>query len=344
MKNQITPTDLFLAILAILLVSVSFYQTWIGLEQIFGTSAFIIALVLALVLLFLLWQIRMAKKAGKSATALSAIYLFFAAFCFIANFNALYTRFMKTDIYNTELRDINKKFNNLETNVDANLNYEVADPKTRQDISRDINQLKIQITDPKNQGRGQYANQIIGRLEKSLGKKITPLTPISKDANGYSDLADRYAQQITQMMENLSPEESQLKTDLSKEVVKWNKQIQAFLLLPNKDKDATAQGLIDESLTAYNKLGLRAHTILGDQKLKFEPAISQTQEIGKIGYAFDHAIANFGMYQFVVLIGCILLDFGIMLIILLMPVDQNSNNNGSVFNNKRRGKTLIPNN
>ena len=55
MNKKISATDLFLAMLAILLISVSFYQTWLGLQQIFGGASFIIALVLSLLLLFLCW-------------------------------------------------------------------------------------------------------------------------------------------------------------------------------------------------------------------------------------------------------------------------------------------------
>ncbi len=346
MSNKITATDLFLAILAVLLISVSFYQTWLGLQQIFGESSIIIALVLSLILLFLLWQIRKAKINGSSTTGLSWIYFFFATFCFVANFNALYTRFMRTDIYTTELRDINEKFNNLETDVEAKLSYSVADAKTRQAIRSEINLLKIQITDPKNTGIGIEARQIIGRIEKLIGKKVTPLTPINRSPSGYEDLANRMEEQIIQMVYNLSTEEKNLMTDINNAVLKWNKDIQSLLLLSQKEIDDMAQGQIDKSLTEYNKLGSRAHQILGDEKFKFEPVHSKTQEVGKVGYAFNHAIKNFGMFQFVVLAGCILLDFGILLIILLMPSDprNGNNNNGSVFTNKRSGKTLIPNN
>ena len=346
MSNKITTTDLFLAVLAVLLISVSFYQTWLGLQQIFGGSSFVIALVLSLILLFLLWQIRKAKLSGTSTTGLSWIYFFFAAFCFVANFNALYTRFMRTDIYTTELREINEKFNNLETDVEAKLSYSVADAKTRQAIRSEINLLKIQITDPKNTGIGTEARQIISRIEKLIGKKVTPLTPINQSPSGYEDLANRMEEQIIQMVYNLSTEEKNLMTDINNAVLKWNKDIQSLLLLSQKEIDDMAQGQIDKSLTEYNKLGSRSHQILGDEKFKFTPIHSKTQEVGKIGYAFDHAIKNFGMFQFVVLAGCILLDFGILFIILLMPSDpRNGNsNNGSVFTNKRSGKTLIPNN
>jgi hypothetical protein len=341
-KQLFTGTDLFLAFLAILLIGVSFYQTWLGLDQIFGGSSVVIALVLSLILLFLLWQIRILKLKGGSTTGLSTIYFFFATFCFVANFNALYTRFMRTDIYTTELRDINEKFNSLETDVEAKLNYSVADAKTRQAIRSEINLLKIQITDPKNIGIGIEARQIIGRIEKLLGKKITPLTPISQSASGYQNLAERMEEQIIQMVYNLSTEEKNLMTDINNAVLRWNKDIQSLLLLSQHEIDDMSQGQIDKSLTEYNKLGNRAHSILGDDKFKFTPSLSKTQEVGKIGYAFDHAIKNFGMFQFVVLAGCVLLDFGILIIILLMPSDNSSNNSGA--RNTSRGKILIPNN
>lgn len=340
-KQLFTVTDLFLAFLAVLLISVSFYQTWLGLDQIFGGSSVIIALVLSLILLFLLWQIRLIKLRGGSAAGLSWIYFFFAAFCFIANFNALYTRFMRTDIYTTELRDINRNFNELENDIEAKLNYGVTNQKTRQEIVGEINGLRMQITDPKNQGKGQQSNIILGRIENKLGGKLTPLTPISITPSGYADLADRYEQQIIQKMENLSPDEKKLKDDINNAVLKWNKEIQNLLLLSQNEIDDMAQGQIDKSLTDYNKLGNRAHTILGDDKFKFIPSLSKTQEVGKIGYAFDHAIKHFGMFAFVVLAGCVLLDFGILIIILLMPTDSRNGNIGSVIGNKRVGRTLI---
>ena len=340
MGKTIKATDLFLAFLAILLISVSFYQTWLGLQQIFGGASFVIALVLSLLLLFLCWMLHTAKLEGKPIAGLVSIYLFIASFCFIANFNALYTRFMRTDIYTTELRDINDKYNNLETNVEGKLSYKY-NKETTQNIEIKKKQLIEQIKDPGNKGIGKRAQDLIKDIEKLTGQKVDLLTPVGND---YADLAERMGTQIDNMISDLSPDEKTLKTDIHIAVEKWNKKIQEFLLLPKDEKDGAAQTLIDESLIEYNKLGTRAQTVLGQEKYKFEPFISQTQDIGKIGYAFDHAIKNFGMYQFVVLAGCILLDFVIVIIILLVTdPTSNGNNNGSVFNNKRSGKTLIPN-
>lgn len=340
-KKSIQATDLFLAVLAILLISVSFYQTWLGLDQIFGSASFIIALVLSLLLLFLVWMLRVAKIEGRSTSSLVGIYIFIASFCFIANFNALYTRFMRTDIYTTELRDINERFNALESDIQSKLSYKY-NRETAQDIEIKKKQMMEQIKDPGNKGIGTRAQSLIRDIERLTGQKVDFLTPV---ANDYDDLAERMGRQIDNMISDLSPEEKSLKTDVNNAVLKWNKKIQDLLLLPKKEKDDLSQGLIDESLAEYNKLGNRAHTVLGDSKFKFVPEISKTQDVGKIGFAFDHAIKNFGMYQFVVLMGCILLDFVIVIIVLLVTPNNRSNSDSSVFNgNKRSGKVLIAKN
>lgn len=341
MGARITATDLFLAILAVMLIGVSFYQTWLGLQQIFGPSSFAIALTLSLLLLFLLWQLRVAKVKGKPTSGLVWVYFFFASFCFVANFNALYTRFMRTDIYTTELRNINEKFNNLETDVESKLHY-LFDPKVAADIENEKKQLMRQIINEGEPGIGTKAKIIIARIEKMTGKKVTELKVIGND---YASLARQMGEQIDDMIGQLSPDERILKSDVENAVLKWNKEIQSLLLQSQKDIDDMAQGQIDKALTEYNKLGNRAHTVLGEDKFKFVPELSKTQEVGKIGYAFNHALSNFGIYQLVVLAGCILLDFGIMIIILLMPTSNDrGSNNGSVFVTKRSGKTLIPNN
>ncbi|WP_267406628.1 MULTISPECIES: hypothetical protein [unclassified Chryseobacterium] len=341
MNKKTTPSDLFLGVLALLLISVSFYQTWLGLQQIFGPASFVIALVLSLLLLFLCWLLRSAKLEGKPTGSLVGIYIFIASFCFIANFNALYTRFMKTDIYTDELRTINKSFTDLEGNIESKLNYKY-NKSTTQNIEIKKKQLMEQIKDPGNKGIGSRALSLIADIEKLTGQKVDLLTPVGND---YADLAERMGNQIDNMVSDLSTEERVLKTDINLATAKWNKNIQELLLLSKNEKDKLSQGIIDESLSEYNKLGSRAENVLGKDKISFEPLVSQTQEVGKIGFAFEHAIKHFGMYQFVVLAGCILLDFVIVIIILLVTSpDNNRNNRGSVFNNKRSGRTLIPNN
>src|SRR5262245_62176170 len=113
-RHRITVTDLVLAVLALILISVSFYQTWLGIDQLFGPAALPLAFVVSVLLLFMNYLLRNAKLEGKSVGGLMAIYVVIASLCFIANFNALYTRFMKTDIYRHELQSLNSSFNSLE--------------------------------------------------------------------------------------------------------------------------------------------------------------------------------------------------------------------------------------
>jgi hypothetical protein len=338
-QKPISAADIFLAILALLLISVSFYQTWLGLEQIFGGASFIIALVLSLLLLFLIWMLRNAKVNGQPTGGIVGIYTFIALFCFIANFNALYTRFMRTDIYTEELRNINANYNTLEANVQSKLNYKYKG-ETAQNIETIKGQLMQQLQDPGNPGFGDRSKSLIRDLEKQLGKRIDILEIANND---YKDLAERMGAQIDDMVSGLSPEERGLKSDLNKAVVKWNGTVQEVLQMPKDEKDKVAQGIIDESLAQYNKLGNRAQTVLGPDKMKFEPIVSQTSEVGKIGYAFSHAVRNFGMYQFVVLAGCLLLDFVIVFIVLLVvKTDDSHNAGGRNLPGRRQGRVILP--
>jgi len=340
-RNNITPTEIFLLMLALVLVSVSFYQTWIGLQQIFGPASMPIAFTLSSLLLFLCWQIRNAKLKGQPNTGFLGIYFFIAIFCFMANFNALYTRFMRTDIYSTELRRINASFNSLENDMLTKLNYKYP-KETAQEAETLKAQLMAQIQDKGKPGIGTKALELIHSIERLLSVRIDILG--AKD-NDYQDLAIRMGQQIDGMLSDLSPVEKELKTDVNQSVIKWNGKIKDYLSSSKTEKDSISQELIDNSITDYNKLGERAAAILGADKFKFNELISNTQEIGKIGYAFSHAVNNFGVYQLVVLMGCILLDFflPIMVLLIIKPSDSRLSVS-SARGNIRRGNVLLPKN
>ena len=312
--NRITAAEGFLAVLALILISVSFLQTWKGLQQIFGAASMPIAFVLSSLLLLICWLLRAARLKGHSTAGLLGMYVFIALFCFMANFNALYTRFMRTDIYTTELRRVNDDYNTLESNVESKLAYKYP-KEVAQNIEVKKRQLMVQIQDKGNPGMGTRAKELIRDLEKLLGAKVDILAPVKSD---WEDLADRMGKQIDNMIMDLSPAERELKADLHTATLKWNKKVQDILALPPAEQDVVAQGVIEESVAEYNKLGNRGNTTLGEDRLKFKPITSGTQDIGKIGYAFSHAWANFGVYQVVVLMGCILLDFLLPLIILLI--------------------------
>lgn len=340
-RPLITPVEIALAGIGLILIGVSFYQTWQGLEQIFQKASVFVAFALSVLLIIICWMIRNARLHGQRVRSFMAIYFFIASFCFMANFNALYTNFMRTDIYGTEIRNINDSFNNLERDVEAKLNYKYP-KETAQNVETKKKQLMAQIQDKGNPGIGDKASSLIRDMEKMLGDKIDILVPVNKD---YEDLATRMGKQIDGMLSNLSPTESELKNDINKAVLKWNKKIQDVLLLSKEEKDDISQGLIDESLTEYNKLGNRAQTVLGVDKLKFENQLSKTQDIGKIGYAFEHAFRNFGIYQIIVLMGCALLDFFLPIIIILMTnKEMQLPAEGNVRAGMRRGKIITPNN
>lgn len=333
--GNFTPTDLFLAVLALMLISVSFYQTWLGLEQIFKGGAIMVSLVLSLLLLFLCWMLRDYKIKGKKTSGLIGIYCFIALFCFVANFNALYTNMMKTDIYVNELKGVEESFGHLETDINANLNYKYPKEVT-QLIETKKKQLIGQITDPANVGIGDRAKKIIGELERLLGQRIDLLTV--KDGD-YNDLAIRMSNQIDNMVMDLSPEERKLKEDITSASLKWNKEVQKIINLPKEDIDTNAPAVVEQALSEYNKIGNQANSVLGKNKMEFEEKKTEIREVGKMGYAFKHALNNFSIYTILILAGCILLDFVIIIIILLVTTkDPNNSSNVRVRNS---GNTII---
>lgn len=332
-----TPIGIFLALLALILVSVSFYQTWLGIEQLFGSASLPLAFVLSSLLLFLCYLIHTQKLKKEPVASLLMIYFFVATLCFIANFNALYTKFMKTDIYRQELSLINSNFDKLQTTVSSKFNYKYP-LETAQQIEIKKKQLVEQIQDSGNPGIGDRAKALIKDLEKLLGQKITILSPLNND---YADLANRMAKQIDSMVLNLSIQENELKDEIERGVLKCNKKIQDLVVLNTSEIDTSAEKLIEEEINEYNKLGSKAQSLLGEEKFKFTPMKSETNSVGKIGYAFKHAIDNFGIYPLVVLLGCFILDFLIpILIVLIVKPNDNSQNQNFM---RKTSTTVFPN-
>ena len=339
MNSRITATELFLGVLALLLVGVSFWQTWLGLGQIFGNASLPVALVLSLVMLFLIWKISQKKKQGESAGKFLRLYLFFASFCFIANFNAIYTKFQKELIYKDEVKRLNAKFSALQSEIDGLFVYTIDNNK-KQEVLSLVDQLKLQIQDPANKGIGPESRAIISRIENILGKKLTLLTPETNTEEGYRDLSERMEKQVYDMISRLTPEQQELKEKVGEAVVRWNENT-VQLLSSSKNSYNKFAIQIDQMVIEYNNLGKEAEQILGKNKYKFKEIKSEAQEVGKIGYAFKHAFRdNFGIYTIVVLLGCILLDFGIVYIELLTTEEDKNNNRNNVFS-KNRGKTII---
>lgn len=334
-RHRITFVEIVLVVVALVFTGISFHQTWIGTYQLFGTSSMLLALGLSIMLLLLDYLLRNAKLEQKPVTGLMAVYSFFAILCFVANFNALYTQLMRTDIYSQELKTLNANFNHLQTDVSAKFNYKYPQEKTQQ-IEIKKKQLMEQIQDPGNIGIGERARGIIQDIEKLLGEKIDILSPVKND---YADLAARMGKQIDSMVMNLSPQESELKDEISRTVLKYNKKLEDLTV--NKSQvDSDAEPLIQEALNEYNKLGGKAQSVLGAEKFKFTPMISKTSEIGKIGYAFSHAWENFGVYPIVVFLGCLVLDFSIPIIIIL--IGRTEENTVSDVLTKRKAGVILP--
>ncbi len=343
-KSTISSTDVLLSVLALLLVGVSFWQTFLGLDQLFGKASLFIALILALLLLYLAYTIRQHKKAGKSVVGLSFTYCFVALFCFAANFNAIYTRFMKKEIYLEEMTRVRDTFPDMVNQVEAQLNYNY-DPKVRADIRDLQTQLRIQIVDPQNAGIGPEARKLITKIEGKLGKTLTPLTPKSKDVEGYKDLARRMSDQISDLIDNLSQEERDLQAENKKKSAMVTKQLNEGIdnvdFYIDSDDGKSLFNKINQAIASYNSQGRKSEIILNG-KYQHQVLTTDISQVGKISYTFRHAFEYFGITTMLVLAGCLLLDFMLLLLVLLLSDQERSNNTAEpAYRNVNRGRTII---
>lgn len=178
---------------------------------------------------------------------------------------------------------------------------------------------------------------LISDLEKLLGQKMDLLTVRGND---YDELAERMVAQVDAMKGlDLSAEEQKLKTDIQNANLKWTKRIQEIIAMPKSDIDTYTPQIVEEALAEYNKIGHQANAILGKNKIDFHEKKTEIREVGKMGYAFKHAINNFSIYTILILAGCILLDFVIVIIILLVTTSEET-----LSQNERRrnvGNTII---
>lgn len=195
--------------------------------------------------------------------------------------------------------------------------------------------MKNQIVNEGDPGIGPKARGILNDLQKLTRKGFTILRANSND---FHDLALRMDKQVEDVVYGLSPAEKELRKSIGGASFRWNKEIENTLRLPQNQLNNVAQGHIIKALTEYNKLGNEAQTILGVEKLKFTTAISETDEIDKLSFSIRHAIKNFGISQFVVLAGCVLLDFVIVIIILFATTPRENSTDRSVI---RKGGTTL---
>ncbi len=138
---------------------------------------------------------------GKLVKALfgTFLFLFLWGASFLSNTHNFYYVGAMENIRNNELTGLK---NNLELIESKGVNsFRQAREEFRAKVESEIENMKNQITNLGDPGRGEKTEKIIIRIEKLLGEELTELNPPGNDLRGLRLYADQYATMIRKILE-----------------------------------------------------------------------------------------------------------------------------------------------
>jgi len=192
--------DVIFAVMVILASSFSAYTTFLG----FGYDlpwglALPLAVLIGLGLIGVNFKIRDARTEGDSIARPFLAFLVLFVFSFVSNTNAIYTFFVRKDIVGQTQEEAWRVF---EAETGRIQNAVAADPRYRGyvEASRKLDvervNLRKQITDQRNPGRGELAKVHLEEIGRILGMRLTDQRPPAPTASmqeleAYADKVDR---------------------------------------------------------------------------------------------------------------------------------------------------------
>lgn len=287
-KNQNAGAGLFL-IITLIFLGISIWQTALGYKLMFGSQlSWIFSLAIGVMMLYLAFEMRKRRIQGLSAIGPLAGYVACAIFCFFGNFNAIYSRYNKEELFTKELMRHKEEFTAIVTNSTTYL--ENIDPKftvNKTQVLEHKNQLIAQILNRSNSGKGNRANEEIVIIGDLLGQKLTEFSGPPRE------LADEYSKNIDNILQarassgrlgeaNIIINEIKLKQEKLTPIIMDALKPQNISLM--------GQNAIFQTVDAINEIGSRTKFFLGKESLyEYLPAKFENQEIGKISHTFSSA-------------------------------------------------------
>jgi hypothetical protein len=123
-----------------------------------------------------------------------------AVFCFFGNFNAIYSRYNRDELFKKELEKHRQELTAITTSsIEALLKVDTVSSGLQKRVESLKGQLIMQINDPANLGLGIRANSLITEIETELGQKLTQFSgTASQKALSYSNNIERILNQRLQ--------------------------------------------------------------------------------------------------------------------------------------------------
>lgn len=306
--NKNTLPTLFVALIAL---SISTYQTAIGFSQAFDFPGMGLAFscMITAMLGYINW-ILLNKEGGlhtKDYSSTFLIYLSFAFFSITANFNSLYSNYMKPLWISEDLALIEAEINQLEGKVITLVDKKYNISGKEKELNQLKESLKYEIYNPGNKGFGKEAKSFVKSIEKILGTKIS----IPKGS------PNEIFRALNRQIEDAFDVGIVTQTSLINEVIDSLKSYTPIIKNRIREVRLTSsveddKDIIYESYLFCNKQNYRISEIISDTSIyKYKELKNKIDEIGRIQHSYKMMKdSNNKSIALVLILLCILLDFG----------------------------------
>lgn len=337
-KNQSNGAGIFI-ILTLVFLSISVWQTAKGYELMFGKHlSWVFSLAIGFMMLFLSFEMRKRRLRGYNTLGPLIGYIACAIFCFFGNFNAIYSRYNREELFKTELQGHKQELTAIVTKATAAL--ESSDEATKsfeKSVLEHKGQLLLQIKDPANSGLGARARQEINVLEGLLEQKLT-------EFSGTPDqLAESYSNNIDHILSTKLNNTKYVQAQkLIAEIIEKQDELNPLILdaLKPQNINGKAQGMIFTLVDAINTIGEETKNLLGKDKFEFKQAEFENQEIGKMSHTFASAFnGNNWASALLSILVAIAIDALVPFVIFVgTKREEDENNEDPYVENRRKSK------
>lgn len=285
-NNRSSLEIILLFILAGACLFISLVQTAIGFE--FANPPFNWILSGVIIVLLMLLNIRFNDHLRRNMPVWGILIMFVIVISgsFIGNFNAFYSRFMRTELYEVELREFRNELDGLKQRAITELNASNDAEALRSRVEQLRDNLVVQITDPGNPGIGDRAKEIIQDINNELDIELTIL-----EGNGDPN---SQARAMSNQINNLIDKEAEKRAGDANELIKEVKmradtvrpEIE-YTLSTNERLEDLGKSTLDKVADAYNRIGEITKNFLGADVFPFETKKIRNDQVGKISETFE---------------------------------------------------------
>ncbi len=328
----------FILIISLATVSISFIQTAIGYKPLFGgVITWVVSLVISLLMLRTNLQLRTFLQQNRNVVGLLLFYLVIALVSFIGNFNAFYSRFMRAELYDRELREYKAEIPAIANQATTALNNLTDFNETERQVNQLKRALHAQIINPGNPGIGEKAREIITDIEKLVGTQLTILD------GSPQTLADGMVAQVDNILAEMN---TSMNKDVTPVILEINTSSEAVMATINEALNPSrikkdGRDALESALTVYNNICLTTQrTIPG---FECTPKSPRNLEVGQLNHTFQSA---FGEMQnpsatWISVFASLLIDFLVPVFILLTVTATGSDPSARSLDNPIPRQSLL---